>query len=907
MLSQSFNLLSEYWIPTIIKQVAVKIQVISSSADAAIRIVVASTHIGYNKLVPIFVEQCGGKNAKLRKHCLEYLMFACSLWSQDTLDKHASALYQTVRNGVMDADQHARKAARQLFWVMMNREPWSDAMSAMLNDLEPSQQKHIHSELQSPSPELQRSLYYLHSYPWRSQSLAMTIYSHHVKDSGYATLQSAALDNKDTAFARPRSVARGQSARTLQSSQSAASLQSVARPKSSSMVKRATSRFSLTPSYESSFSSVLMKEEEPISPPGVPPDAFPDSLPAGPLSSRRSSLAAPMRVSQTRSMTSLQPRTQEQAMSSTTPKDSVLMSSTEFLALSSAGQSQAHAVPIPPTRVSTSSTSSSREFAVPAPPSASSLGSGAKRVAIGSTANDKGELPRNLPLRSQGSATGIHDMKAPTLRPQSALLNKPAEATLTRDVITTQYANDSMMNRKADNQSTGSGYTTLSGKSAVHVIDMDDGKSSASNDPSDSSSSFTADNLRTLAADEFWGNRVKAFDLILKRLQLAGNDADLIPVTMIDLILDLSVDHMADPHQKIATESMQILQYFIDHPSFASKASAKLSHFIGALFHRLADRRQSIRDHANDLLNSIRQTYDPIAIMTALAPKIVDVPTRIRTAVMQFLGAIVPHCESYFLQQSNTAAFLNRMSMLLGGSGANKPSVTLTVAGRRLLELVYKVAPREVSVQLSLLPLQPQYILKKLLEVTIPDIDNIVARYVSSMHSSTAAATATVQPKPALTQRNRPDIVIPIDPVGSNISHEHVVTPKSEEPKSLEIDFYADAPSSNPSPNPANKENIHSPNSVLPSPMTPPPATTAINSTARPSSSKSVVVAENHQLLSPLSRELSTEIVVVLTSLYPSTSTDDKVQAVQRLRQLIKDEVDDAFWSQYTSQVAPSH
>jgi CLASP N terminal len=87
VLGQSFNTLSEYWVPAIIKQVAVKIQVISVSADHSIRIIVSSTVIGYSKLVSVFTDQINGKNPILRKHCIEYLSLAASLWSQDILDK----------------------------------------------------------------------------------------------------------------------------------------------------------------------------------------------------------------------------------------------------------------------------------------------------------------------------------------------------------------------------------------------------------------------------------------------------------------------------------------------------------------------------------------------------------------------------------------------------------------------------------------------------------------------------------------------------------------------------------------------------------------------------------------------------------------------------------------------------
>lgn len=47
----------EYVLPNMIKQLSVKIQIISSSADSAIRAVVSSTSYGYPKLISILIDQ----------------------------------------------------------------------------------------------------------------------------------------------------------------------------------------------------------------------------------------------------------------------------------------------------------------------------------------------------------------------------------------------------------------------------------------------------------------------------------------------------------------------------------------------------------------------------------------------------------------------------------------------------------------------------------------------------------------------------------------------------------------------------------------------------------------------------------------------------------------------------------
>ena len=60
------------------------------------------------------------------------------------------------------------------------------------------------------------------------------------------------------------------------------------------------------------------------------------------------------------------------------------------------------------------------------------------------------------------------------------------------------------------------------------------------------------------------------------------------------------------------------------------------------------------RDQANVLLNTTRASYEPNAIIAALSPRIFDIPERMKTALMQYMGVIVPHCTAYFSVPINT-------------------------------------------------------------------------------------------------------------------------------------------------------------------------------------------------------------------------------------------------------------
>ena len=84
-LRQQFSPLAEVWWLHLIRVVVVKIQVISSSADKCIRVIVA-TCMDQRLLLQI-IESCTAKAPPLRKLGLEYLCLACSAWKPEAIEK----------------------------------------------------------------------------------------------------------------------------------------------------------------------------------------------------------------------------------------------------------------------------------------------------------------------------------------------------------------------------------------------------------------------------------------------------------------------------------------------------------------------------------------------------------------------------------------------------------------------------------------------------------------------------------------------------------------------------------------------------------------------------------------------------------------------------------------------------
>lgn len=145
---------AEIWLPSLLKQLPVKIAVMSSAADRCIAIIVSSFFdSGSSRVLNCLLEAATSKNPLLRKFTYEYLCFVCSLWKTDFLDKYIIQLKSCIKSGVSDADQFVRKFSRYIFAILRNRS-WQAVMERFMAEIDPSAQRLLASELQQPSPDL---------------------------------------------------------------------------------------------------------------------------------------------------------------------------------------------------------------------------------------------------------------------------------------------------------------------------------------------------------------------------------------------------------------------------------------------------------------------------------------------------------------------------------------------------------------------------------------------------------------------------------------------------------------------------------------------------------------------------------------------------------------------------------
>ena len=221
-------------------------------------------------------------------------------------------------------------------------------------------------------------------------------------------------------------------------------------------------------------------------------------------------------------------------------------------------------------------------------------------------------------------------------------------------------------------------------------------RTSPSKKEKDSALLISMEELRVLSEDSNWENRLKSVQIIVKKIETLKNLFESMPssnltpshVVSLENMLDIVIPHLDDAHHKVTTASFEVLELCID--KFSNITSGKLNNFLFILFHRLSDRRPHIKNKANDLLNNIKKVYDPVTIVSSIAPRLAEISDRVRASVLQFLIVIAPYTSSYFSQSQNASLFLNRISSIFSAPGV-KPSMPVITSINRLIFNTYYV------------------------------------------------------------------------------------------------------------------------------------------------------------------------------------------------------------------------
>ncbi len=668
-MSPQFAQLAEFWLPVLMKQVPLKVAIMASAADRCLRTIMLAGSIGngFSKILLQLFETCNGKTPILRVRCLEYLIMVCSFWKLETLDKYMMQLKSVIINAIADADQHARKTGRQLYWVLRSRDTqWTTIMDNFLLELEPLAQKHILTEMQNNSIELQEILDLANyndkiNFDLYLREPTLFVNSNIFEGSNSSNKTLALTLGTKTAPTRAASVPKLRNNNATNNNVSAGI-------NNNNNNNKSALQLSMSSIEAGSINNSSQSSE-------IPNPLSTSTVFGQALAGRIAAASAKKSVGPKRIIVPNNNNAVEIKVNTPIPTNvanELPMVDDVFTRTHVISNPRLSIAPEPPTMTEDKST-------VNKPVSTVAVNPG---------------VPTVIPNPISTSSTNVGRMA-----------NGPVR--VIKKVVASESTNSVQ-------PPTAPILTTI----ATDSTDMQ------LNDHNNSDRTYSLEALKRMIDDSYWGTRMMALDSINGKLNKCKmlNDSS-IANNVVEAYIEMALTHISDSHQKVATESLQVIRTCIE--GFVQPAIALLSNILTALFHRLTDNQTPIRDQANAILNTIRSSCDAVTIITSLSPKITEIPERMKTAVMQYLVVIVPHCGAYFSQSSNSWAFLGRMANVLGSSGS-KPSSNLMLAGKRLLELVYNTAPSVICCQLASLPLQQQSLLKKLLESAVPDIDMLV-------------------------------------------------------------------------------------------------------------------------------------------------------------------------------------
>lgn len=115
-LRDEFNAHAETCLENLLKATCVSIQVVSTSADTTIKIIITSTSYGFPRVIPKLIECVKSRNQVLRCNAVSYLTLTLQKWSISFLSKHSELFVPIMPAILQDALGDVRAQSRKCYW-----------------------------------------------------------------------------------------------------------------------------------------------------------------------------------------------------------------------------------------------------------------------------------------------------------------------------------------------------------------------------------------------------------------------------------------------------------------------------------------------------------------------------------------------------------------------------------------------------------------------------------------------------------------------------------------------------------------------------------------------------------------------------------------------------------------------
>ncbi len=152
-----------------------------------------------------------------------------------------------------------------------------------------------------------------------------------------------------------------------------------------------------------------------------------------------------------------------------------------------------------------------------------------------------------------------------------------------------------------------------------------------------------------------------------------------------------------DSNHLCALCGLELLHALLPHVSHSSLGS-----FFPRVFVHLGSVKGGLRAAATAIIESVRQSIEPVQLCASICPRILDPPPeKARAAMVGFITGITPLAESYFRLPSNLRGYIARLATMLGSAGSGHISVA---AARKGLKALYRLDCEGVINAVATLP-----------------------------------------------------------------------------------------------------------------------------------------------------------------------------------------------------------
>jgi CLIP-associating protein 1/2 len=148
-MGSGFSSYADVYIPTLLKQTCVTIQIISDSCDYCIQTILRNTPVGSNIMSLLTSSAATASHKVIRQKCTIYIRQLLEDRTLHYLDKYIDSIEHTINKTVYDADGQVRMTARRCFSAFASR--WPERRDKLFYGFEASIQNTITKEEANPA------------------------------------------------------------------------------------------------------------------------------------------------------------------------------------------------------------------------------------------------------------------------------------------------------------------------------------------------------------------------------------------------------------------------------------------------------------------------------------------------------------------------------------------------------------------------------------------------------------------------------------------------------------------------------------------------------------------------------------------------------------------------------------